>query len=256
MSKRTQKTVAMTFLDGAHKSILNGDTIRLISPLTREEMSNQMSEIFEKQHYKHGRYKNSMVVIDIGANMGLSAIYFQDKSKMIYAIEPSAKHYTALVENTKQFPNIKCFNLAITDYEGEIELFSNDDGIIPESIYGSGKTKETVQCMRLSTFMQMNSIKKVDLLKIDCEGSEYRIFLAPDFKEIASKINRIVGEAHFFNIFVPDYIRPILAELGFKCRFIKDSQNMWKELTITSPIDASVRKFRVYFDTLFVAIRK
>jgi len=233
----------------------NGATTVIISPLTAEALGSQVHEVLEQQQYKKGRYKKNMVIIDIGANMGLSALYFKDYAKKIYAIEPSIPHYTALVENTKDYPNIQCYNLAIVDHDGEITISSHDSGTIPESVYGNGAVKETVECMTLSSFMKKVGIKDVDLLKIDCEGGEFPIFMSPDFAEIAPRIKRIIGEAHFFDPFIPQYVKPILEDLGFKVNFIKGMDNIYKELVVTWKGTDLKKSYRVYFDTLFEARR-
>lgn len=43
--------------------------------------------------------------------------------------------------------------------------------------------------------MQKKNIKKIDLLKMDCEGAEYEIITSLNVKDL-SKIKRIVMEAH------------------------------------------------------------
>jgi hypothetical protein len=60
---------------------------------------------------------------------------------------------------------------------------------------------EKITVKKLSTVMSENNIKKIDLIKIDVEGSEYEIFTS-DFNTLP--IDKIVGEYHL------DWKRPKL----------------------------------------------
>lgn len=240
----------------AHDPKLNGDkpTI-LVTPLSLDGFNIQFKEVFGQDHYKKGRYKKDMVIIDIGANMGLSALYFKDCAKVIYAIEPSAAHFTALAENTKDYPNIKIFNIAILGHNGKVKISSNAGDDIPESVFGNGKESEEVDCITLATFMDKLGIEEVDLLKVDAEGAEYPIFLSKDFKKIAPRIKRIIGESHFFEPFIPDYVIPILERVGFKARFTPGMKNMWKELRVEGLDSKKEDRYKVFFNTIFEARR-
>ena len=61
--------------------------------------------------------------------------------------------------------------------------------------------------------MQKNNIKKIDLLKMDCEGAEYEIITSLNVNDL-SKINRIVMETHQLehdtsknHIWMKDYLK-------------------------------------------------
>src|SRR5690242_17709281 len=97
-----------------NKKLNKGKETTIATPLGKDEFINQFTEIFQEEHYKDGLRKKDMVVIDVGGNMGLSALYFAPYAKMIYVIEPSTQHYLALVENTKDYSNIKPIKAAIS----------------------------------------------------------------------------------------------------------------------------------------------
>ena len=230
----------------------NDISLELSTPLTEHEANIQFTEIFVRDCYKKALLKKDMVIIDIGANMGLTALYFKDWAKTIYAIEPSTQSYQALVENTKAYPNIKPFNLAIAHENGPVKLHTNDKGGIPDSVFGNGEVEEIVQSVTIEKFMTDNNIDHVDVLKVDCEGAEYLIFPSFEFKRMAPKIDFIIGEAHIIGDAQPAFLPLILKESGFKLKWDK-FENYFKTLTYTDAATMEKVEYKAFFNTTFTA---
>jgi len=72
--------------------------------------------------------KEDLVVIDVGANIGIVTDYMRPYCKKIYAIEPSSMHFEALKKNKEynKWDNVEIFNAAIADKDGEMKLNLND----------------------------------------------------------------------------------------------------------------------------------
>lgn len=67
-------------------------------------------------------------IVDIGANIGLSARYFTNAYKntfSILAIEPDPRNYRLLEKNIANFKNIHPRNCAVSDHEGLLGFKSN-----------------------------------------------------------------------------------------------------------------------------------
>lgn len=151
--------------------------------------------IFDEEEYKAVKIE-PQVIIDVGALAGEYSAYIYDQAKVIYALEPYSKHFEELEENIRDFEldKIKPFKIALSDYNGMGSLVVSVRGghvLVPDS--SSDKT-EKVEVRTLATFMKDNSIDHVDILKIDVENAEEQIFSAADFKEVADRINLIIGE--------------------------------------------------------------
>ena len=237
-----------------HKNINAGQEITLETPLSEEEAQTQLAEIFEEEHYREGRVKRDMVVVDIGANMGLTCHYFAPYARKIYALEPSSRLFEALVKNTQSLSQVETFNLGIAAHQGQDLLVSNDKGDVPQSFWGNGQIKELVSFVPLDMFFEENKIDKVDLLKIDTEGAEYIIFPSLGFEKVASKIDYIIGEAHYIDKqFVPDFIPLILADYGFETKFLPIT-NVYLTLDFDRA-EGGIKKYTVNKQTLFFAQR-
>ena len=219
-----------------------------------EETTDQLTEIFKEQHYKKGLIKKNMVIVDIGANIGMSALYFQDYAKMIYAIEPSPFCYHCLVENTKDFTNIKTFNFGISYHNDKSFLTGGTEDSPPQSLYREYASKFVTPILLKSfeDFIKENNIEHIDLLKIDCEGAEYEIFLDKSFQRIAPKIDYIIGEAHNLPSLWPELLPDILKVSGFKVTFMP-FKNMNYQIYFTNRFTGEKTNIVHWQKTIFFA---
>lgn len=133
---------------------------------------NTYKEIFEHQIYHFKPSNNKNIIIDCGANMGLSVLYFAKNypNHTIYAFEPDQKIFAILKENIEAsgFTNVKLFENAVW-VKDELLSFFTDNGMggrLNEG-YKAQKPKE-IKSVRLYDYLS----DKVDFLKIDIEGAE------------------------------------------------------------------------------------
>ncbi len=137
-------------------------------------------------------------IIDVGAHIGLFSLHASQISKngKIYAFEPIKENYNILKSNIQlnNFSNIKAENCAISNSSSKITIYENDD----ES--GHSKFIQTdnpieVTSKSLNDIFVNKKIKKCNLLKLDCEGSEYEII--DDLRdEYFEKIEKMIIEYH------------------------------------------------------------
>ena len=137
-------------------------------------------------------------VIDVGAHIGLFSLHTSQicKNGKIYAFEPMIENYDILKSNIQlnNFSNIKAENCAISNSSSKITIYQNND----ES--GHSKFIETnnpieVNSKSLNEIFNDEKIKKCDLLKLDCEGSEYEIIDSLEDKNF-EKIEKMIIEYH------------------------------------------------------------
>lgn len=121
------------------------------------------------------------VVFDVGANIGPISLALSKicSSGRVYSFEPGDKLFDYLTHNTKsnQISNIEPVQLALTNYEGEISFSYTEKfggGSFTSNQVREGSV-ETVECSTLDYFLSANQIERLDLIKIDVEGSELRV---------------------------------------------------------------------------------
>jgi FkbM family methyltransferase len=143
-------------------------------------------------------------IIDAGANVGMSAIYFANKYKnaKIIAIEPESRNYELLKQNTENYTNITTIKAALWNTSGEVSLFDTglgNDGFMVETNKALLKTsvkniKETIKTVTIDEIINEFHIDSIDILKIDIEGSEKEIF--ESCKSWVQKTKCIIVELH------------------------------------------------------------
>ncbi|WP_027389814.1 FkbM family methyltransferase [Chrysiogenes arsenatis] len=166
-----------------------------------------------KAEYKPPFKLRPNVIFDIGANIGLSSIYFANcfPNSRIYAFEPSRQNYELLVNNTKNYPNISAHCLGFGSADGETTFYLSDDA----TNFGGGSIhslgidiakQETVKIAKPSTFLKEIENQKIDIIKIDTEGAEYDIITSfPN--DVLNSVTWITGELHGINDFkLLDYL--------------------------------------------------
>ncbi len=162
--------------------------------------------IFSDREYpkKYFPQKDNPIIIDIGAHIGCFSLYIGKELKKnnprIYSIEPSDDNFDYLKKNNRlNRTDLKCFNLAITDKNGEgfLDREQSSDSFTVRETMNGGIIKHYQKCqtMTLESFCQKEGVEKIDLLKVDCEGDEYKIFnQSIDF--IKKNIRSIFVEVH------------------------------------------------------------
>lgn len=177
-----------------------------------------------KEIYFEGVYidilngRKDMVIMDVGANIGVVTQYMRDHAKKVYAIEPSPEHFEALKQNKEynKWDNVELFNLALADKDGEMMLNMNDSNRTCNSItLNYGGNGVMVKTMGFDTFMEQNKIDQVDFCKFDVEGAEDLILRSEGFKKVADKVKAIEIEFHF-----PSWPQLVdyMVSLGYKAR--------------------------------------
>lgn len=139
------------------------------------------------------------IVVDIGAQAGYFSLYVSKKAKKIFGYEPVTENYEQFLKNielNKLGNKIKAINFAISDKTETFKLFLSKDNSGGHSRYFKSKNSITVKAIPMKDIFKQNKISKCDLIKIDIEGSEYKILYSLP-KEYFKKIDRLIVECHF-----------------------------------------------------------
>jgi len=143
------------------------------------------------------------VVIDVGANVGVFAAFAATRAPgvKVYAYEPFPGNIEWLQRNMNEskLSNVNIRAQAMAGAQGERVLHVNPESWIVHSLVredgGDGKQDISVKCLSLDEALDAEGIAHCDLLKLDCEGSEYEI-LQGCSPAALRRVRRIVGEYH------------------------------------------------------------
>lgn len=162
-----------------------------------EAFIGMINEIFVKKNYMFNSDNDTPVIIDCGANIGLSTIFFKQiypKSKII-CFEPDPKIFEMLKYNLTQFnySDIQIFNKAVW-IRNEKLSFQTDNSWGGKIVSNEIENSINIDAIDLNSFLD----QKVDFLKIDIEGAEYEVII--NCKDLISKnVKNIFFEWHSFS---------------------------------------------------------
>jgi FkbM family methyltransferase len=145
---------------------------------------------------------SDQIILDIGANVGLFSLYAarQAPAARIFAIEPFPRTFQRLLETVTDHrltDRIICFDCAITS-SGGLRLMANGPAPSQQralAAVGRQIPGIQVQTKTLHELLQEQSLNRVDLLKMDIEGSEYEVILSTSL-DVLRTIRRIAIEYH------------------------------------------------------------
>jgi len=194
--------------------------------------------------------KKSRIILDIGANTGYYTLLAAscNKNGKNFAFEPLPKIYECLKKNIalSKSVNVNAFSSAVTNFDGQISIYvPKEDGILPLSVSTLEGFIETerelkVPAISVDSFVYKNQIEKVDLIKIDTEGTEHVVLegakhtLQRDKPMIICEVLKGRTEK---------LLEPLLSNLGYKYYWITDKGLIQKEI-----IDGdSTGKYKNYF---------
>lgn len=171
-------------------------------------------EIFLSYDYYFKVNKNSPKIIDCGANIGMSILFFKKvyPDCEILAFEPNPSAFSLLQKNVSvnNLKNVTLFNFGLSDNEGTIEFYlGKEKGSLIGSILRErgGENVLRIKTCKLSNFILD---KHYDLIKIDVEGAEWKIIqelcksnlLNSSDKYIIEYHHRINHESSIFSKFI------------------------------------------------------
>jgi FkbM family methyltransferase len=142
------------------------------------------NSIYHQQEYGWDFTEPPEVIVDAGAYTGLSTAFFAMRypDAQIIAIEPDQENYDLLTKNTAGFGNVRTIRAALWPESGSVNL--TDPGIGSWGLRITAKDCDNpvspIRAITINDIMQEYRIDRIDLLKLDIEGSEKDLFANSD----------------------------------------------------------------------------
>jgi FkbM family methyltransferase len=188
----------------------------------------QFKEIFVEEYYRFATTEPRPVIFDCGANVGTSCLYFKRlfAGAQIRAYEADATVAGYLRKNLTRngLTDVEVVEKAVWTDDAGVEFAS--EGADGASVFARGE-KRRVPSVRLRDELQ--SVPRIDLLKIDIEGAEAAVL--PDCRGALQSVQHLFLEYHAY----PDQAQnlgeqlAILTEAGFRY-FINSAQDRLQPL--------------------------
>lgn len=156
-----------------------------------------LKDVFLDGEYEMTLREEPRVILDVGGNVGVSALYFALKypKASVYVFEPDPQAYKQLIKNISPFSNIKAYSYAVTDADGPITFYSVNGRSESSSLQLRPKaaSRHTVTGRTITSILQELGLNQVDILKFDIEGGEWALLSSIKNFE---KLRTIIGEVH------------------------------------------------------------
>ena len=196
------------------------------------------------------RVEDVKTVVDIGANAGISAVYFAASFPRaeVHAFEPDPGNCELLRMNAAASGRIHVHAFALGPRDGELTLYDSDDaansgGFSAHTLGVNSTCGKKVPMRHAGRCFAELGIRSVDVLKIDTEGAEWDILTAVG-PALLGEVRVIMGELHGTRDFaLLDYLQPMF-DIGLKKQIRSRLFNFYalrRNSAKTSQIRATVR---------------
>lgn len=186
--KEYQQLRKLTLLPRYTKGNFNFGTLNFIFPDAASFVF-MYKELFKKEIYKFKSDKSNPLIIDCGANIGMSIVYAKTQypKARIIAFEPEKTIFSYLQKNlvANLITDVELINKAVWKEETTLNFINEgaDANRITDINNDANDFEEIkVEAVKLSDYIN----EKVDFLKLDIEGAEIEVI-----KEIEPKLKMI-----------------------------------------------------------------
>ena len=142
------------------------------------------------------------VIVDLGANVGFSGIFFSEKFNQakIISVEPDRSNFSALSDNTKNYGNIAILNRGIWGSEATLtKQNKQSDGLSDSFIEVSDSPLiadkgSDIKAITIHQLIEQYELETIDILKMDIEGAE-KMVMGGDTRWL-KKVRLLMIEIH------------------------------------------------------------
>lgn len=191
--------------------------------IDNSKLINQKGEnAFLSYFFSKYNQKEKLIIFDVGANIGEYSCKIKEMNNSVdvYAFEPHPNTFKKLIATSKRV-GFNAIQMGCSDKSGIIKFYDylHSDSTehatmlkdVIEDIHHSESKEIEVEITTIDDFMKANSIKNINLLKIDTEGFEFNVLKGA----VNALNNNMIDVIHFeFNsmnmvsrVFMRDFIK-------------------------------------------------
>jgi len=157
-------------------------------------------QVMVRKEYSFVELDSPKVIVDAGANIGLATIDFHRRypEAEIWAFEPDELNFEMLALNCSGIPNVHLINAAIWSYAADLETCDPMAEKWSTSFRPAMRAEEgshTVKAISVADILSLIGENRIDVFKIDIEGSERELFSNNSISWI-NRIGCLVIELH------------------------------------------------------------
>lgn len=156
-------------------------------------------QIFSDREYDNPIDFTPEVIIDAGANIGLTSLFYANKypNAKIIAIEPDYENFETLLFNTKNYSNITCINCGLWHKDTSLRVSDKFQGgkwaMVVEEL--DSEEHGSIKAISVNTIISQFQLNQIDILKMDIESAEMEVF-SNHYEQWIPKTKMMIVELH------------------------------------------------------------
>ena len=159
-------------------------------------------EIFVRGCYDAAVITPGAVVLDIGANTGVFSIRAGRVASRVVSCEPFPANVAILRRNAEmnRMAHVEVWDCAIASVSGTSQLvLPDDEGYVGRYSLHPGRGSRTIEVrvLSLDDVVREAHLERIDLMKVDCQGSEYEILFGASAATL-ERVGQIIVECEVF----------------------------------------------------------
>ena len=157
-----------------------------------------LEEVILKEEYNLNIKFNPSTIIDGGANIGLTSVFFANKYPQadIVAVEPEEGNFEMLSKNTKKYARIGLIRAGIWSHPAILSVIDEGKGNNSFTVIEVlSPQADSINAISIYDIMQERSWDTIDILKLDIEGAEKNVF-GKDFEKWLPMVKILIIEFH------------------------------------------------------------
>jgi FkbM family methyltransferase len=137
-----------------------------------------LEKVFIDAEYRPPFTIEPQLIVDAGANSGLSTLYFAGRypRARIIAIEPEPSNFEVLRRNCTGLPNVIVLQAALWPLNGSLNLENLTAGTRMSAITSSNLGGAVVKAITIADILEGTRHEQIDFLNLDIDGSEFTLF--------------------------------------------------------------------------------
>ncbi len=157
-----------------------------------------LEEVILKEDYNLNINFNPSTIIDGGANIGLTSVFFANKfpEADIVAVEPEEGNFEMLRKNTKNYGRIELIRAGIWNHSAILSIIDEGKGNNSFTVTEILSSRPgSISAISIYDIMKERNWVTIDILKLDIEGAEKNVF-EKNFEKWLPHVKILVIEFH------------------------------------------------------------
>jgi FkbM family methyltransferase len=139
-----------------------------------------LQNVFLDQEYTTPFQVDPRVIVDGGANIGMTTLFFSRKypQAKIVAIEPESSNFEILKKNCRGLSNVILVHAALWPVDEDLVIHDPNIEKWAFSVTAkkNGSRSEQVKAITIPSLLRQLGLQYIDILKLDIEGAERELF--------------------------------------------------------------------------------